>query len=263
MDLRPHQYKITDFNTPENWEKALLALREKKCLHDIYVEIYNKIMKLRDTYLITGGDVLEIGSGGSFMRELFPEVIASDIVKIDHLNLVLNAEHLPFGNQTLDAIVAVHVIHHIPDITKFLSEATRCLKRGGGVICVEPFWSPVAKILYKKIHPEPFDETTKSWQLPESNKNWTNSNQALSFILLKRDRDKFAECFPEYEVVGQEPFGFLRYLMTGGLWLEPKLPPLAFPLLKALEWLLKPLMPLLAIHHVFVLKKIDDLASRY
>lgn len=258
MALRPDPYGKMDFNAPENWDKALKALRDKKCLRDIYVETYNKMMDLRRTHLTNGAHVVEIGSGGSFIRDLFPEVITSDIVKTDHTDLVLDAQDLPFRDATLDAIVAVHVIHHIPDITKFLADASRVLKPGGGVICVEPYWSPVAKLVYKNMHPEPFDESAPHWHLPQSDKSWTNSNQALSFILLKRDRELFEKRFPEFAVVGRECFGFVRYFMTGGLWLEPKLPDAAFPFLKAFEWVLRPLMPLLAIHHVFVLKKSPD-----
>lgn len=255
MDIIPEAYKKIDLQDPASAKIALETLRTKKCLYDIYAEMYMTMINLRNTYLTEGDNVLEIGSGGGFMKDLYPELISSDIIRIRDLDVVFSAEYLPVASNCLDAIFAVHVIHHIPDITKFLKEALRVLKKGGGIICVEPYWSPVARFLYKKIHPEPFDETADSWQLDAHSNDFRNSNQALSYILLERDREKFAQMFPQFRVVYRKSFGFIRYLMTGGIWLKPKVPDYMFPLLKTAETILGPLMPWLAIHHIFVLKK--------
>ena len=110
------------------------------------------------------------------------------------------------------------------------------------------------KWLYKKVHPEPFDENASTW-LVKGNTPMTNCNQALSYILLKRDRAQFEALFPEFELVYRKRFGFIRYMLTGGIWLEPKAPSFTFPLFKLFEWMISPAMPLLAIHHAFVWRK--------
>lgn len=46
--------------------------------------------------------------------------------------------------------------------------------------------------------------------------------------------------------------------MTRGVWLEKKFPDFMFPLLKIIEFLLTPLMPLIALHYVFVWKKFHN-----
>lgn len=255
MKIKPKIYDELDFDSIETSEKAVEIMRTKKCLRDIYTEIYQKMMDLRKTHLTDTAGVLEIGSGGGFIKDIFPAVTTSDVKPINQVDLVCSAEKLPFGDNSLDAILAVHVLHHIPDVKKFLREANRVLKVGGGIICVEPYWSPVAKFMYKNVHPEPFDEKAKDW-LVEGGKPMTSSNQALSYILLKRDRQKFAELFPEFKLAYRKRFGFMRYMMTGGLWLPPKLPEWAFPMLKTMEYFLWPVMPLVAIHHLFVWKKI-------
>jgi SAM-dependent methyltransferase len=256
MNIKPKIYNEIDFDSVESSERAVHIMRSKKCLRDIYIEIYSHMMFLRNKLLSINGKVLEIGSGGGFIKDIFPEVTTSDIKPINNVDMVINAETLPFDDNSLDAILAVHVIHHIPDIVKFLTEANRVLKVGGGIICVEPYWSPLGRFIYKNAHPEPFDQKAETW-LISGNTPMTSSNQALSFLLLKRDRIIFAELFPEFKVAYRKRFGFIRYIMTGGVWLEKKLPDFMFPLLKIIEFLLTPLMPLIALHHIFVWKKIS------
>ena len=91
----------------------------------------------------------------------------------------------------------------------------------------------------------------------------SKSNQALSYLLLRRDRAEFQKKFPQFTLVYQKPFGFIRYMATGGLYLKQKIPTFLFPVLKAMEFLLQPLMGLLALHHVFVLKKTDRAPGKF
>jgi SAM-dependent methyltransferase len=250
-------YGDIDFNSIETSEKAIKIMREKKCLRNIYEEMYQYMMKVSTKMLSSATKkprILEIGSGGGFIKDIFPDIITSDVKKLSNVDMVIDAETLPFEDESVDKIFAVHVIHHIPDIEKFIKEALRVLKPDGGIVCIEPYWSPVARLLYKKLHPEPFDEKMRSWTF-SSNGPMTGSNQALSYILLKRDKVLFDSSFPELKVIRLKKFGFIRYFCTGGIWLKQKLPDFCFPILKFAEIILTPLMPLLAIHHCFILKK--------
>lgn len=254
MRLRPKEYDTIDFDSVESSELARKILREKKCLRDIYTETYTEMMRVKNRYLSDGGMLVEIGSGGGFMKDMYPEVVTSDVKEIKGVDMVCNADKLPFADNSVSAIFAVHVIHHIPDITKFLREAERVLVSGGGVVCVEPYWSPVAKFVYKHMHVEPYDDRARTW-LVSGDRPMSSSNQALSYLLLKRDRARFKKLFPHFQLVYQRPFGFIRYMATGGIWLSPKLPPFAFGFLKFIEYLLRPIMPLVGIHHIFAWKK--------
>jgi SAM-dependent methyltransferase len=254
MKLMPSKYRVTDFDSREATEDAAQVLRNKKCLRDIYTEQYHLMMRLRGRFLVDGGRVLEIGSGGGFVRDLYPEVITSEVERFAHVDLVFNAEILPLSAQSLDAILAVNVLHHLPDVTNFLNEADRTLKVGGGIICIEPYWSPFARLIYKKAHPEPFDEHAVSWRLKDS-RRMSSSNQALSYLLLKRDKAEFTTLYPQFSLVYARRFGFVRYMLTGGITLSQMVPDVLFPLLKGLEWALTPLMPLFALHHLFVWRK--------
>ena len=261
MNLRPAAYDAIDFDSEESSALAQKIMREKKCLRDIYTEIYQEMMHVKDHYLVAGGTTLEIGSGGGFIKDMFPEVVTSDVKVIAGVDLILGAETLPFADNSVSAIFAVHVIHHIPDITKFLREAERVLVPGGGIVCVEPYWSPIAKFVYTHMHVEPYDDHAPTW-LVNGDRPMSSSNQALSYLLLKRDRAQFNTMFPHLTLVYERPFGFIRYMATGGIWLPPKLPQFAFGSLRMLEYLLQPLMPLLALHHMFVWKKSPEILNK-
>lgn len=254
MNIMPKKYREIDFDSDQSGEEALQIMLSKKCLYDVYKEIYENMMNLKNKFLLSGDKILEIGSGGGFMKNLYPNIITSDVREIKGVDMQVNAMDMPFEDNSLDAILGVHVIHHIPDINAFFKEADRVLKPGGGIVCVEPYWSPIAKFLYKNIHPEPFDESAEKWEL-DLEGPMSGSNQALSYILLKRDKEKFKRKYPQFSLEYQKPFGFIRYIATGGIWLKPKLPEFMFPILKGFEYILTPIMPFIAIHHIFVLRK--------
>jgi len=46
-------------------------------------------------------------------------------------------ERLPFLDNSFDLIVEFHVLHHIPDYSKAISEVYRCLRKGGYFLMVE------------------------------------------------------------------------------------------------------------------------------
>ena len=44
---------------------------------------------------------------------------------------VLDAQHIPFPDQTLDAVIANHMLYHVPDRPRALAEVQRVLRPGG------------------------------------------------------------------------------------------------------------------------------------
>jgi SAM-dependent methyltransferase len=49
-----------------------------------------------------------------------------------------NGKHLPFADNTLDVVLAMHVIEHVGDAPGFVGEVNRVLKSGGKFVCVTP-----------------------------------------------------------------------------------------------------------------------------
>lgn len=255
--LKPKEYTQIDFDDAESMEFAGKNIKDKKCLYDIYCETYDMMVNLAETYLNpSAGKELELGSGGGFMGERYPRIITSDVEPRENTDMVIDAQKLPFEKGELSTIYAMHVFHHIPDVRKFLQSASETLQTGGGIVLVEPYYGPFASVLYDRIHPEPFNKRAKQWII-DSSGPMSGSNQALSYIVFKRDKREFEREFPNLKVVYEKPFGCLRYMATGGLWLKPKLPGFMFPVLKGVEKVFAPCMYLIGIHHVIVIKKME------
>ena len=179
------------------------------------------------------GEVLELGSGGGFLRERFPAVVTSDVMSVPGVDRVIDARSLPFADGTLRAIVATNVLHHIPDIRAFLREAARTLAPGGRVIAVEPWPTPFSRIVYGTLHHEPFD-MKRDWSLPPGGP-LTAANGALPWIVFERDRAAFERESPNLCVRRVAPHMPISYLACGGIGRAWRLPKAAFRLLRALE----------------------------
>ena len=92
-----------------------------------------------------GGTLLDLGCGTGFIidlaRDLFDEIHGLDVTpamlaKIDTSRgrITLhntNAEHLPFGDATFDAVTGYSFLHHLEDFRPVLREVFRVLKPGG------------------------------------------------------------------------------------------------------------------------------------
>ena len=110
-------------------------IQNKPILKAIYDDWYDRLIANIGP---TDKTILEIGSGGGFLKDKIPHLITSDILPLEICDMSFSAEDMPFGDNHLDAIVMVNVFHHIPKPYLFLSEADRTLKLGGKVIMIEP-----------------------------------------------------------------------------------------------------------------------------
>ena len=162
------------------------------------------------------GRVLELGSGGGFLKDQLLETIASDIVPSNHVNVVLDGQSLPFATDTLRGIAMTNVLHHIPDVRLFLEEAGRCVRPGGVVLMIEPWYTRWSRFVYGTLHHEEMRADAADWAF-ESDGPLSSANTALPWILFERDRSRFEEEFPQWRIDTVEPFMPLRYLLSGGV----------------------------------------------
>jgi len=91
--------------------------------------------------------ICEVGSGGhDTIKDVIPCCVTSDIRPGN--DMVMSAERIPAGAETLDAILGLNVFHHLEDPATFLDEAARTLRHGGRLILVEPSKTWWAKLIY-------------------------------------------------------------------------------------------------------------------
>lgn len=183
-------------------------------LRVVFRDAYGRLLGLVPDYLT--GAIVEIGSGPGVVKSWFPQVVTVDIVEDYGPDVVADARCLPLRSRSVKGFIMKDALHHIPDVEAFLDEVERCLVPGGVLVMSEPYWGPLASIIYRWLHPEPFDTGAKSWHF-ESSDAW-DSNQALPWIVFVRDRDRLRSRFPRLSVVAVGVHVGPSFLMSGGVF---------------------------------------------
>jgi SAM-dependent methyltransferase len=242
-------YSLDDPRTTLYHRDLILS---KPFLKKLYSEWYSVFQN--NTLEFKEGKILEIGSGGGFLKQVIPKVITSDILELEGVEMVFSAEKIPFKEGELSAIVMLNVFHHIPKPAAFLNEAQRTLKKGGKIILIEPansFWS---RIVYKNFHHEPFNPKG-GWEI-ESTGPLSGANGALPWIFFKRDKEKFEKEFPSLKLKTFRYHSPLRYLISGGLSMKQLVPTWSFSFFRGFEKILSPFSTQLGMFVTIEIEKI-------
>jgi len=225
---------------------------EKPFLKKLYSEWYGYFIKRARTI---DGNYLEIGSGGGFLKEVFPEVITSDILELNSVDIICNAQQLPFKDESLAAIMMLNVFHHIPKPYQFLEEAQRTLVPNGKIIMIEPANTPFAKFIYTHFHHEPFD-TSGNMEIEEG-KPLSHSNQALPYIYFEREKDAFGRRYPLLKIVDLNYHTPFTYLLSGGFSKPSMLPGFLYGFARNVEKLFTPFKKFLGLFYLIEIEKIE------
>ena len=152
-----------------------------------------------------------------------PDVVTSEIFTCPGINVVLDGQRMPLEDSSLRAIVMTDVFHHLPRAREFWREATRCVRPGGVVAMIEPWVSGWSKLIYTKLHHEPFRPDAAEWEFPSSGP-LSGANGALPWIVFQRDRAVFEREFPQWKIERVEKIMPIRYLLSGGVSMRSLLP---------------------------------------
>jgi SAM-dependent methyltransferase len=193
-------------------------IQKKAFLNKIYREWYSRLA----AGMQAGSRFLELGSGAGFFREFVPNVITSELFSTPGVDRIVDARHLPFDDEELDGIVMTDVLHHIPDVARFFHEASRCVREGGQLLMIEPWNTPWSRLVYGRLHSEPFLPSA-GWTIPSTGP-LSGANGALPWILFERDRKRFQETFPEWRIESTELLMPFSYLLSGGVSLRAFVP---------------------------------------
>lgn len=187
--------------------------REKPALRTIYLDLYRRMAAE-----LKPGATLEIGGGAGIFKDFAPDVVTTDILAAPWLDLVADAQALPFASASFDNIVMFDVLHHIEFPPRFLREAARTLRPGGRIIMVEPGISPVSWVFYKLLHPEPviMSGDPLADGTPQKGRDAFAANQAIPSNLVGRDRHRLHTAFPEFTVTRAQWLSLFAYPLSGG-----------------------------------------------
>lgn len=237
----PHTRGLA-IDAPETSARRGALIRGKGLLRRVYREWYER---LAATIPPPPGAVLELGSGGGFFRDVFPDAITSDIFEIPAarglrgeplpgVDRVIDAHALPFGAGELRAIVMTNVLHHIPRVREFLRSAASCVRAGGVISMIEPWSTRWSRLVYRRLHHEPFDTGSRAWEFPTTGP-LSGANGALPWILVERDRASFEREFPEWRIEAIRPMMPISFVVAGGVSLRSFAPGWLYGPLRALE----------------------------
>ncbi len=243
---------------PERIKIHQNILQDKKLTRQIFEEFYNVMIKMNNFHFkdCKSNKKVELGSGTSFMKKLDNEILKTDIVESPDLDMIIDATNMPFRNSEIKAFFGVFFFHHVQDPYKFLDEVDRCCNTDGGVILIEPYHGPLSKFIHQNMHENEYydlsGEPVKKTKLPMS-----DANQALSHIVFYREKKLFNKKYPNLEIVEiKKIHSYFRYIVSGGVNFKQLLPDIFIPILKLLEFLLKPLSHFFCLHYLIVIKKI-------
>jgi len=227
---------------PATTEMRRRIISSKPFLKAIYDEWYSLLAReLPDG----AGDVLELGSGAGYCDRYINGLITSEVFPSPSVKLVVDGEHIPFEDGSLRALVFTDVLHHMPDVRQFFSEAVRCLRPGGKILMIEPWVTPWSRFVYRRFHHEPFLPEAQDWSFPLTGP-LSGANGAIPWIVFVRDRKLFESEFPELRIEKVVPFLPFRYLVSGGVGMRSLMPGFTHPLWAVLERVLEPQMSSLA-----------------
>jgi SAM-dependent methyltransferase len=240
-----------DIDDPHTTHLRRRIVHEKNFLRRIYQEWYGTIA----ASLPAGkGAVLEIGSGAGFLGDFVPDLITSELFQCADVRVVLDGTALPFTSASLRGIVMTDVLHHVPAPRRFFAEAARCVRPAGALVCIEPWVTPWSRLVYARLHHEPFCPEAAVWEFP-SGGPLSVANGALPWIIFARDRAQFEREFPEWHIQLIDHMMPFRYLVSGGVSLRSLMPGCTFGLWQSFEKLLQPWMDKVAMFARIVLRR--------
>jgi SAM-dependent methyltransferase len=216
---------------PATTARRRQVLARKRFLNQLYREWYAAMAAA----LPPGpGPALELGSGAGFLARHVPGLITSDVVPVPELDLRLDARRLPLADRSLRALLMTDVLHHIPDVGQLLWEAARVLRPGGALVMVEPWLTPLSRVLLPLLQDEPLDPGSDDWRFPAGGP-LSAANLALPWIVFERDREALERRFPSLRVAEIRPMMPLAYVLSGGLGSRLSLPGWSYRPWRALE----------------------------
>jgi SAM-dependent methyltransferase len=186
-----------------------------------YRELYRD--QFRDLPNPTALSILEIGSGTSPLKQFLSNVMTSDVLDLDYLDLVFDCHEIDkldaIKDNSIDVITLTNVLHHLKSPIGFLNRAASKLKSGGKVIATEPFFSGLSTPIFKYLHHEPVDFRIAEPKLGKVQGPLASANIALPWLIFFRRREWVQRLNENFDVaiLSTRPFSALSYMATGGI----------------------------------------------
>jgi hypothetical protein len=113
----PETRHIEDLDDPATTLLHAKIINKKPFLRKLYIDYYKQLRKAVPDF--ENKVLVELGSGGGFIKEIIGNVIMSDVLELPNVDKVFSAVSMPFGETSVDAFFMFDVLHHIADPRAF------------------------------------------------------------------------------------------------------------------------------------------------
>lgn len=186
----------------------------------------NLIELLRGRYdwmnsYVDGINVYELGSGAGFSRYFIKSknLVLTDVIKNEWIDLKVDALKMPFESNTVDILICSHMIHHVARPAEFFEEASRVLRIGGKLIIVDINTSYIMRLLLWLMKHEGWsynvDVFDRNSVVNDPSDPWS-ANCAVPELLF-RDGRKFEAYFPYFKLLRNKAFECFLFPLSGGV----------------------------------------------
>lgn len=161
---------------------------------------------------------LGCGTGLSNLWITEPNLEVTDVYENEWVDRVVDAQYLPYENNSIDIFICSHMLHHIPRPVVALEEMERCLKPHGFILVNEVNCSLLMKALLRVVGHEgwdysidPFDKTRN---LNDPADPWSGNNAIASIMFQERT---FTRHFPSLKITKNRAVECLLTIVAGGV----------------------------------------------
>lgn len=240
---------------PADWVAAHRSVwARKRSLRKVYTYWFDVVRKA----CVPNAPIVELGCGPGFFKELYPEVVATDVAPSPYADRVVDAAALPFADGEVGTIVFLDVFHHLPRPEQFLREAARALRPRGRLVMIEPWMSLAGRLLYTYVHHEDCDMSVAPadpWG--GANKDPMQGNAALPYLYFRAGGHVEHMGVP-LRVILRQPFAALPWILSGGFQPFSLLPAALVSVAEWVDGIVSRLPPVTATRCFLVLEKAGE-----
>jgi SAM-dependent methyltransferase len=202
-----------------------------------------------NNHIRPGDKVVEFGCGAGFSKLYVNRgnVLLTDYIKHDWVDMQVDAMHPPFEPHSADVIICSHMIHHMAKPVTFFKKVHPILRPGGRILIQDVNTALLLRLLLSIMRHEGwsydvdvFDENAVTND-PED--PWS-ANCAIPQMLF-HSTSEFERRVPGYRVIKNEVNECLLFPLSGGVIAKTPVPQLPHGVLKAVEQLDRALVKIL------------------
>lgn len=164
---------------------------------------------------------VELGCGAGFSRLFLrgARLELTDVEPRPWVDRVVDALAMPYGNGSVDVLIANNVVHHLARPPLFFAEAARVLRTGGHLLLQECDCSLTTRLAIRLTGHEAYDFASDPFDVSvvcnDPADPWS-ANCAIPNLLFD-DPARFERAFPAFRIAEQRRSEFLVHFNSGGI----------------------------------------------